>query len=367
MAKRTQLSGPKSIEGETIKPAATKPSEKLFVPEYDDLANAATDGRSIARATGNGPHAEGLYQWSPAASAYVPLTPWEDRNDDGVVSLRGQAADFGGGDARNILQQSFSPTEVVAGDSPYVTQGESVLYVDTTNGTVTVTLSSEDAVDGNVVEIYDVGENAGTNAITIDTEGSETINPGGKSSITISLNGAYAKFKNRGGNWFSDRHAQRDELDARLLSSDEASISEVAALVYLSGSLQTVSTATVTKVQFDSIELEDVNVLDVDTTNNNITVQKAGTYFVSPQIKWNADTGWSTADYAELLVKVNGAIVEEQYQRKVGTDAQGVGRTYVGDLAVGDTITVAAYQDSGAGKDIANSQPDTRIQVGRLG
>lgn len=188
---------------------------KAILPSYDDPANAPQEAASMIYVTGGGSDPEGLYKHDGSSYAQVGSSggAFEDTDGDGVAELQKTHASFEGGDARNILGLSFSPTEVVAADSPYTTAGESTLYVDTTNGAVEIVLASADAVDGNTVSVYDVGENAGTNAITISTEGSETINPGGQSSISISLNGGYAELVNRGGNWFSDRHAQRDLIN----------------------------------------------------------------------------------------------------------------------------------------------------------
>lgn len=114
------------------------------------------------------------------------------------------------------VQQRFNTTEV-AGN--YTTSGESVIYADPSGtGGITITLASADAVDGTVIELYDVGEAAGSNPITVATEGTEVINPGGKSSITLDVSGGYVKLRNRAGDWFVDRTRQVDLLDTDNLS-----------------------------------------------------------------------------------------------------------------------------------------------------
>ena len=72
--------------------------------------------------------------------------------------------------------------------------------VDTNGGTVTLTLASGMVTNGATVIIKDEGGNAGTNAITIDTEGTETID--GSSSVSISSNYGSVRLHSDGTNWF---------------------------------------------------------------------------------------------------------------------------------------------------------------------
>jgi hypothetical protein len=95
-------------------------------------------------------------------------------------------------------------TSIDDGDSPYTTSGEDILLVDTSSGTVTVTLSTADvtADPENRITIIDSGNNAGTNAITINTEGSANINPGGASSVSIDGDGQSRTLQADGTDWF---------------------------------------------------------------------------------------------------------------------------------------------------------------------
>jgi hypothetical protein len=97
-------------------------------------------------------------------------------------------------------------------DSPYTTQDEQYIYVDTSSGSVTVTLASADVENGREIRIVDTGTNAGTNSITINTEGSETINPGANSSITLTVDGTYVDLFSDGSNWFSDRASEKQTV-----------------------------------------------------------------------------------------------------------------------------------------------------------
>lgn len=106
------------------------------------------------------------------------------------------------------------PTTVTNADSPYTTQGEQYIYADSSGGAVTVELASADVVDGKEFRIIDSGLNAGTNTITVTTEGSETFNPGGASSITLTVDGTYVDLFSDGSNWFSDRASEKQSVSA---------------------------------------------------------------------------------------------------------------------------------------------------------
>lgn len=71
-------------------------------------------------------------------------------------------------------------------DADTMTAGERYVRVDTSLSAITVTLSTSDAVDTNMVTLKDVAGNAGTNAVTIETEGSATID--GATSGTLDSN-----------------------------------------------------------------------------------------------------------------------------------------------------------------------------------
>lgn len=117
------------------------------------------------------------------------------------------------------------PTKINDTDSPHTTSGESIIQVDTSSGAVTVTLSTSDATatsPENKLTIVDTGLNAASNNITINTEGGEVINPGGNSSITITLNGGWVSVWSDGSDWFSTRGVEAQEV-----STDQASIGTV--------------------------------------------------------------------------------------------------------------------------------------------
>lgn len=82
----------------------------------------------------------------------------------------------------------------------YTTSDEELVFVDTSGGAVTITLSSSDASTGNTVRVVDLGS-AGSNTITIDSEGSETID--GSTSTTIDTNYGALVLHSDGSDWYS--------------------------------------------------------------------------------------------------------------------------------------------------------------------
>lgn len=100
---------------------------------------------------------------------------------------------------RGSLDDVRATTTVTS--ASYTTSDEEVVFVDTATigGASTITLASADAVDGNAIRIMDVAGSAKANPITVDTEGSETID--GDSSITIDTDyNAYVLISD-GTNW----------------------------------------------------------------------------------------------------------------------------------------------------------------------
>ena len=87
-------------------------------------------------------------------------------------------------------------------ESNYTASTDDVIIgVVTTELPVTITLPSAGAVAGKIYIIHDEGGDAGTNAITIATEGSETID--GNSSATINSNYGTLRIYSDGTNFFT--------------------------------------------------------------------------------------------------------------------------------------------------------------------
>lgn len=85
--------------------------------------------------------------------------------------------------------------------SANATVSEEIVGVDTGAGAVTATIASAVAEAGRQVVVTDVGGAAGTNAITVATEGTETID--GATSTSISSNYGEIRLVSDGVNWFT--------------------------------------------------------------------------------------------------------------------------------------------------------------------
>lgn len=81
------------------------------------------------------------------------------------------------------------------------TSGEQIIFVDSSSGTIQITLSEEDTNDGTNIIVIDSGGNALNNPITIDTEGSSTIN--GSSSVVVEDNYSAKALASDGNNWYT--------------------------------------------------------------------------------------------------------------------------------------------------------------------
>lgn len=138
----------------------------------------------------------------------------------------------------------FSAASIDDGDSPYTTQGEAIIFVDTSSAAVTVELASNDVSEGKQIVVVDDADNAATNNITVSTEGGETINPDGDSTKTIAVDGASQAFRSDGSDWDSDLALDLDELDVTALTATTATATTATATT-LTATTATVTTETV--------------------------------------------------------------------------------------------------------------------------
>lgn len=126
---------------------------------------------------------------------------------------------------------------------------------------------------------------------------------------------------------------------------------------------QTISTSTVTQVQFNTTAFNDGN---FDTSNYHYSVPESGKYHVICKAAWDSDTGWSTGDRIDIRIAVNGSVNMFSRGPKVGTAYHDPEATAYVDVATGDTIEMEVWQNSGAGKDIRGGSADTIMEVARV-
>jgi len=98
-----------------------------------------------------------------------------------------------------LTSRSWRRLDVATANTTLSDQGV-IQPVDTSGGAVTVTLASAATEDGAELIIKDEGGAAGTNAVTIATEGGETID--GNASITIASNYDPRRLYSDGSVWY---------------------------------------------------------------------------------------------------------------------------------------------------------------------
>lgn len=94
--------------------------------------------------------------------------------------------------------------------SSLTTSGQESIMVKTSGASSMVTLSTEDTEKGRSIEITDKGRNACNNPITVDTEGSETIN--GQTQIMLNTDGESLELEWAGNEWIVTDHYKPDIL-----------------------------------------------------------------------------------------------------------------------------------------------------------
>ncbi|MEE9198472.1 MAG: hypothetical protein V3U26_01605 [Dehalococcoidia bacterium] len=100
------------------------------------------------------------------------------------------------------LDQAINVAHVAAKTAAYTTtDADAIVPVDTTGGAVTITLGSATVEAGRITIVKDVGGSAGTSSITVDTEGTETID--GAASAAISTDYGVLRLYSDGSNWFT--------------------------------------------------------------------------------------------------------------------------------------------------------------------
>lgn len=115
---------------------------------------------------------------------------------------------------------------------------------------------------------------------------------------------------------------------------------------------QTITNASVTKVEWDSVRIDE-SVVSVSTTNNNIEIQETGDYLVNFYYYFESDSGWSTGDPINVRVFTNGSSESRVYHPKVSTTEQSIPITaYLPELRIGDVVDIRIFQESGSAKDL---------------
>lgn len=108
-----------------------------------------------------------------------------------------------------LLGQSDVELINTANRTSYTTDGESLILVDTGSAAGTITLSAQDLDNRQAIVIVNI---SGANTLTVDTEGSANIEPGGASSKDIDAQGWGVQFSSEGTLWESTLLGEYDQV-----------------------------------------------------------------------------------------------------------------------------------------------------------
>ena len=136
-----------------------------------------------------------------------------DPSTNGEVRRNGSDVKVHSGGAVQSLSDigsgGLETTTIDDTDSPYLTQDEDVIYCDTSAGAVTVQLASANATLANEIRVVNIDA---TNAVTVETEGSETIDPNAEASKTITNAGWAVAFVSDSSNWDTTLEGEFESL-----------------------------------------------------------------------------------------------------------------------------------------------------------
>jgi hypothetical protein len=119
---------------------------------------------------------------------------------DNFNGNNGNSGQFLQTDGTNLSFESITVEETASVSSNFTTSGQTTVFADVSGNTLTVTLATSDAEDGRKVRVVDKAGNAGNNNITVNTEGSQTIN--GETSAILNDNFEALTFQSDGTDWF---------------------------------------------------------------------------------------------------------------------------------------------------------------------
>ncbi|MEX0650269.1 MAG: hypothetical protein WD200_04660 [Candidatus Andersenbacteria bacterium] len=253
-----------------------------------------------------------------------------DLSGSGAITLTGNSLQVAVDDqtierSGNALQVKGLKTATITGDTTLTTGYNVVLANNSSN--ITVTLPAASSVSGRVYQVKKVSSNA--NTVTIDGAGSDTID--GALSHVLYIQHDEMTLVSNGSTW---------NVLAQVLTAHMAKMTRNAAQTIPS------STSGVTKLAFDNEEYDIGAIADV-TTNDRITIKRAGKYLVSAY--WRLG---SVPDqkYAGVQIHKNGSAIRRQLNYASGSTDTDVEATEVLNLAAGDYIEAYARQTTGTSR-----------------
>ena len=151
-----------------------------------------------------------------------------------------------------------------------------------------------------------------------------------------------------------------------VMDVEEATIENLASKLSLTGSDQDIVDSANTQVEWDTIEFEDADIVEVDLENNKMTVRRSGTYFVTASVRWEPGN-FSDGDEIQLsLIDPNN---RDSIGEKIhpGNNRITQEKTQIMKLDDGQDIIIEVWHNSGAEETIDSNGTRTQFGVGRLG
>lgn len=211
----------------------------------------------------------------------------------------------------------------------------------------TITLGSDLETAGGWVVLIDETGNAGSNEMTITANS----NIDGGANITVNHDNAITALWYDSSEWRSTRFI--DTVDARQGTFEQADINDLAGKGQ-SNSTQSISNTSTTDVELDESDYEDSDAINVDTTNDKLVVQLAGTFSIAAGVVFAEDLSDGTT--YDVTIAINGSGVAKD--KDVVGASQNPGSTVAAKerLSANDEITVTVFHDHGSSRNIAGSQ-----------
>jgi hypothetical protein len=137
---------------------------------------------------------------------------------NGVIQRNGADVKvYSGGSTRNLSDISSSGLSAKQVSTNTTTSGSGIYLVDTSSSAITLTLSTSDATGEASIGVLNI---SGSNGVTVNTQGGETIDPGGASSKTLTTEGYVVWFHGDGTNWDSSLDIDAESVTVDTVDTD---------------------------------------------------------------------------------------------------------------------------------------------------
>jgi len=153
------------------------------------------------------------------------------------------------------------------------------------------------------------------------------------------------------------------------LSADVASIGNVVGRIYQELGSQTINTATVTQIEYDTTDIEDTEVVTADLTNNKITITENGKYLIKSRSQWRGSANWSLGDRIQSRIDKGGTTKDVQREPHTGAneDTGQIINAVISVTSAPVDIEVFVFHERGGDEELAPGENIRNLSVVRLG